>query len=175
MGATMGSEMTAAAAGTIGKVRRDPFAMLPFCGYNMGDYWNHWLTMENKLKRLPRIYRVNWFRKDENGKFAWPGFGDNMRVLKWIVDRVRNRAAEPVESPFGYMPRYQDLNWKGLEFPEAKFNAIMNINRGEAVNEAEDQKELFDRFGKHLPPEMETERENLLRRLASVGENWTIA
>jgi phosphoenolpyruvate carboxykinase (GTP) len=174
LAATMGSEATAAAVGQAA-IRRDPFAMLPFCGYNMGDYWNHWLTMENKLKRLPRIYRVNWFRKDENGKFAWPGFGDNMRVLKWIVDRVRSRAAEPVESPFGYMPRYQDLNWKGLEFPEAKYNAIMNINRAEAVNEAEDQAELFGRFGKHLPPEMEAERENLLRRLATVGENWTIA
>ncbi|HRJ60576.1 MAG TPA: phosphoenolpyruvate carboxykinase (GTP) [Azospirillaceae bacterium] len=174
LAATMGSEATAAAVGQAA-IRRDPFAMLPFCGYNMGDYWNHWLTMENKLKRLPRIYRVNWFRKDENGKFAWPGFGDNMRVLKWIVDRVRDRAAAPVESPFGYMPRYQDLNWQGLEFPEAKYTAIMNINRQEAVNEAEDQAELFDRFGKHLPPEMEAERENLLRRLAEVPEVWTIA
>lgn len=174
LAATMGSEATAAAVGQAA-IRRDPFAMLPFCGYNMGDYWNHWLTMENKLKRLPRIYRVNWFRKDENGKFAWPGFGDNMRVLKWIVDRVRDRAAAPVESPFGYMPRYQDLNWQGLAFPEAKYNAIMNINRQEAVNEAEDQAELFDRFGKHLPPEMEAERENLLRRLAEVPEVWTIA
>ena len=174
LAATMGSEATAAAVGQAA-IRRDPFAMLPFCGYNMGDYWNHWLTMENKLKRLPRIYRVNWFRKDENGKFAWPGFGDNMRVLKWIVDRVRDRAAAPVESPFGYMPRYQDLNWQGLAFPEAKYTAIMNINRQEAVNEAEDQAELFDRFGKHLPPEMEAERENLLRRLAEVPEVWSIA
>jgi phosphoenolpyruvate carboxykinase (GTP) len=174
LAATMGSEATAAAVGQAA-IRRDPFAMLPFCGYNMGDYWNHWLAMEKQVETLPRIYRVNWFRKDGNGKFAWPGFGDNMRVLKWIVDRVRGRAPEPAESPFGYMPRYQDLNWNGLDFSEDRFNGIMNIDRGEAVAEAKDQAELFARFGHHLPSELEEEREKLLRRLESTPPVWRIA
>jgi len=169
--ATMGSEATAAAVGQAA-IRRDPFAMLPFCGYNMGDYWNHWLSFEGKVKNLPRIYRVNWFRKDENGKFAWPGFGDNMRVLKWIVDRVRNRAPAPAESPFGYMPHYQDLNWNGLDFPRDKFLKIMTIDREEAVAEVRDQQELFDRFGSHLPQELEQERQDLARRLEAAPEVW---
>jgi phosphoenolpyruvate carboxykinase (GTP) len=172
--ATMGSEATAAAVGQAA-IRRDPFAMLPFCGYNMGDYWNHWLSFESKVKALPRVYRVNWFRKDENGKFVWPGFGDNMRVLRWIVDRVRGRATDAVESPFGFMPRYQDLNWAGLDFPQEKFAKIMNVDREEAKAEARDQQELFDRFGKHLPAELEQERQNLLKRLEDAPEVWKAA
>ncbi len=171
LAATMGSEATAAAVGQAA-IRRDPFAMLPFCGYNMGDYWNHWLAFESKVGNLPRIYRVNWFRKDENGKFAWPGFGDNMRVLKWIVDRVRGRAPEPVASPFGYMPRYQDINWNGIDYPKEKFLKIMNIDREEAKIEALDQAELFDRFGHHLPTEMEEERRSLLARLEDAPPTW---
>nr|WP_035692886.1 phosphoenolpyruvate carboxykinase (GTP) [Azospirillum halopraeferens] len=167
--ATMGSEATAAAVGQAA-IRRDPFAMLPFCGYNMGDYWNHWLSFEGKVKDLPRIYRVNWFRRDENGKFAWPGFGDNMRVLKWIVDRVRGRAAAPVESPFGYMPHYRDINWNGLDFTEDQFHRIMDINTDEARAEAEDQADFFARFGKHLPDEFEQERTALLARLETAPE-----
>jgi phosphoenolpyruvate carboxykinase (GTP) len=171
LAATMGSEATAAAVGQAA-IRRDPFAMLPFCGYNMGDYWNHWLAFESKVENLPKIYRVNWFRKDENGKFAWPGFGNNMRVLKWIVDRVRGRAPEPVASPFGYMPRYQDINWNGIDYPKEKFLKIMNIDREEAKIEALDQSELFDRFGHHLPNEMEEERRSLLARLEDAPPTW---
>jgi phosphoenolpyruvate carboxykinase (GTP) len=166
LAATMGSEATAAAENQAA-IRRDPFAMLPFCGYNMADHWNHWLAMETRVKHLPRIFRVNWFRKDENGKFAWPGFGDNMRVLQWIVDRVRGRAAKPVESPFGLMPHYQDLDWQGLPYPREKFAKLMAIDPGEARAEAEDQEELFDRFGSRLPPELEQQRQELLRRLTA--------
>ena len=171
--ATMGSEATAAAVGQAA-IRRDPFAMLPFCGYNMADYWNHWLAMEGRVENLPRIYRVNWFRKDENGKFVWPGFGDNMRVLKWIVDRVRGRATEVAESPFGYSPRYQDLNWSGLNFPADKFAQIMDIDRKEAEAEAKDQEELFNRFGDRLPDEIEQQRIALLKRLENSPDVWRI-
>jgi phosphoenolpyruvate carboxykinase (GTP) len=165
LAATMGSEATAAADNQAA-IRRDPFAMLPFCGYNMADHWNHWLAMEKRVKHLPRIFRVNWFRKDETGKFAWPGFGDNMRVLQWIVDRVRDRAPQPVESAFGLMPRYQDLNWQGLSYSDEKFAKLMAVDPREAQAEAEDQEELFERFGSRLPPELEQQRQELLRRLA---------
>jgi phosphoenolpyruvate carboxykinase (GTP) len=166
LAATMGSEATAAADNQAA-IRRDPFAMLPFCGYNMADYWNHWLSMEQRVKKLPRIYRVNWFRKDESGKFAWPGFGDNMRVLQWIVDRIHGRAQKPVESPFGLMPQYQDLNWTGLPFSQDRFAKIMSVNPAEARSEAIEQQELFGRFGRHLPRELEDERQALLRRIES--------
>ncbi len=164
LAATLGSEATAAADNQAA-IRRDPFAMLPFCGYNMADYWNHWLSMEKRVKHLPRIYRVNWFRKDENGKFAWPGFGENMRVIKWIVDRVRNRAAKPAETPFGYVPHFQDINWQGLPFTADRFAKIMAVDPKEARGEADDQQEWFDRFGTRLPAEMEEERKHLLRRI----------
>ena len=134
MAATMGSEATAAAIGQAA-IRRDPFAMLPFIGYNMADYWTHWLSMEGKGYKLPKIFRVNWFRKDENGKFIWPGFGQNMRVLKWIVDRVQGRA-EAVESPFGLMPRYEDITWAGLDFSRDKYHGIMDIARQGLMAEA---------------------------------------
>lgn len=172
MAATMGSEATAAAENQAA-IRRDPFAMLPFCGYNMADYWRHWLQIKSKVKKLPRIYRVNWFRKDENGKFVWPGFGENMRVLKWIVDRVNGRAANAAEGPFGYMPHYEDLNWTGLNFSKEKFRRITDIDRAEAEAEATDQKVMFDDFGKRLPTELEQERQNLIRRLKDAPPVWT--
>ncbi len=171
--AVMGSEATAAAVGQAA-IRRDPFAMLPFCGYNMGDYWNHWLTIEKRTRKRPGFFRVNWFRKDENGKFVWPGFGDNMRVLKWIVERVRNRAPEPAESPFGYSPRYEHLDWTGLDFPKEKFEKIMNLDRAEALAEARDQGDWFDKFGSRLPPELEQERQALTKRLEAAPPVWKI-
>jgi phosphoenolpyruvate carboxykinase (GTP) len=170
--ATMGSEATAAAENQAA-IRRDPFAMLPFCGYNMADYWRHWLGIKSRVKKLPRIYRVNWFRKDENGKFIWPGFGENMRVLKWIVDRVHGRAQNAAESPFGSMPHYEDLNWNGLEFSKDQFRQITDINRAEAQAEAEDQKTLFGEFGSRLPGELEKERQALAARLKDAPAVWT--
>jgi phosphoenolpyruvate carboxykinase (GTP) len=172
--AAMGSEATAAADNQAA-IRRDPFAMLPFCGYNMADYWKHWLDMEGKVAKLPRIYRVNWFRKDEDGKFMWPGYGENMGVLKWIVDRVHGRAPRAARSPFGYTPHYEDLNRAGFEFSREKFSKIMSIDREEAIAEVQDQRRWFAKFGERLPPKLEQERQNLLRTLNAAPNIWSAA
>jgi len=164
IGATMGSEMTAAAGGTIGKVRRDPMAMLPFCGYHMGDYFRHWLKMPRSLSVTPRIFHVNWFRKGADGKFLWPGYRENMRVLKWIVDRARVRAPG-AETPIGWMPRYEDIEWKGLKFPKEQFEQLQAFDRAAWQHEVMDHEELFIRLHDHLPPEMIYERELLICRL----------
>jgi phosphoenolpyruvate carboxykinase (GTP) len=164
MGATMGSEMTAAAAGTIGKVRRDPMAMLPFCGYHMGDYFRHWIKMQRTLAETPRVFHVNWFRKDAAGKFIWPGFSDNMRVLKWIVDRAHGRALGR-ETPIGWQPRYEDLDWTDLAFSKESFEAIQQVDRREWRAEIMGHEELFLDLHDHLPKEMIYERELLICRL----------
>ncbi len=173
LAATMGSEATAAAIGQAA-MRRDPMAMLPFCGYNMADYFTHWLNVGRKVANPPRIFRVNWFRKDENGKFMWPGFGENMRVLKWIVDRVHGRGAA-VESPIGWMPRHEDIEWKGLEFPDSTFYDLMAVGRDAGTAEAHSHEELFDRFLDRLPKEFTFERELLRSRLWRSPARWELA
>ena len=170
LAATMGSEATAAAVGQAA-IRRDPMAMLPFCGYNMADYWRHWLDVGDAVTEAPAIFRVNWFRKDGSGAFMWPGFGQNMRVLKWIVDRVRGRV-DALESPIGLMPRYRDLHWKGLDFSAERFGALMEIDRRAGVAEAEDQRALFKRFGAKLPDEMERQRQALAERMTTAPKLW---
>jgi len=164
MGATMGSETTAAAAGAIGKVRRDPMAMLPFCGYHMGDYIRHWIKMQRGLDVTPRVFNVNWFRKDENGKFLWPGFSQNMRVLRWIVDRVQGRT-HGRETPIGWVPHYDDIDWSGLEFPRETFDQLMEVDRAAWRDEVIGHERLFIDLHDHLPPEMIYERELLICRL----------
>ncbi len=163
-GATMGSEMTAAAAGTIGKVRRDPMAMLPFCGYNMGDYFRHWIKMQRTLKTTPRIFHVNWFRKDAEGNFMWPGFRENMRVLKWIVDRAHGRALSH-ETPIGWMPCYEDIEWKGIQFSKEKFDELQAFDAKAWRQEVIDHEELFIDLHSHLPSELIYERELLICRI----------
>jgi phosphoenolpyruvate carboxykinase (GTP) len=174
MAATMGSEATAAAIGQAA-MRRDPMAMLPFCGYNMADYWKHWLRIGRRhVATPPRIFRVNWFRKDEHGRFIWPGFGENMRVLKWVIDRC-DGCASAIEGPIGWLPSWDDINWDGLEFRRDDFFAIMNIDKEEARQETVDQEELFTRFGDHLPHEMELERELQLARLYHSPGVWDLS
>jgi phosphoenolpyruvate carboxykinase (GTP) len=164
-GATMGSETTAAAAGATGNVRRDPMAMLPFCGYHMGDYFRHWIALQRTLSETPGIFHVNWFRKDAAGKFLWPGYGENMRVLKWVVDRVRGRAYGR-EMPIGWMPRYEDLEWNGMEFAKERFQQLQDIDRSAWRREIAQHAELFIDLHDHLPPEILYERELLIGRLS---------
>ena len=173
LAATMGSEATAAAIGQAA-MRRDPMAMLPFCGYNMADYFTHWLNIGRRVANPPRIFRVNWFRKDDNGKFLWPGFGENMRVLKWIVDRVQGRGFA-VESPYGWMPRHDDIEWKGLDFKNDTFYELMSVSRSAGNHEAQQHEELFDRFFDRLPKEFVFERELLRSRLWRSPERWELA
>ncbi|MDR3326355.1 MAG: phosphoenolpyruvate carboxykinase (GTP) [Rhodospirillaceae bacterium] len=172
LGATMGSEATAAAVGQAA-MRRDPMAMLPFCGYNMADYFSHWLNIGRQLANPPPIFRVNWFNKDENGKFIWPGFGENIRVLKWIIDRVHGQGFA-VESPFGFMPRYEDIEWKSLNFSKMKFYELMMIERLAGNVEARAHEEHFEKFFDRLPQEFIHERELLRSRLLRSPEVWNL-
>jgi phosphoenolpyruvate carboxykinase (GTP) len=169
MAATMGSETTAAAAGQQGIVRRDPFAMLPFMGYNMSDYFQHWLDLGKRLEaeggKLPKVYCVNWFRKGDDGKFVWPGYGENMRVLKWMLERVEGKG-QGVETIFGISPQYQDLSWKGLDFSQAQFDQVSHIDKAAWRAELDLHTELFTQLAYHLPAELTAAKAKLEERLA---------
>ena len=170
MAATMGSETTAAAAGQQGVVRRDPFAMLPFMGYNMSDYFQHWLDLGRRLEAqgavLPRIYCVNWFRKGADGKFVWPGYGENMRVLKWMLERVAG-TGQGVEHAFGISPRYEDLSWQGLEFSRDQFDSVIGVDASAWAAELKLHDELFEQLAYHLPAEMRATKAQIEQRLAA--------
>ena len=175
LGATIGSETTAAATGTVGEVRRDPMAMLPFCGYHMADYFNHWLNIGRHIPNPPRIFRVNWFRKDANGRFLWPGFGENMRVLKWIVDRIHGRAYA-IESPLGWMPRREDIDLQGMEdFTHEDFHQLMEVDCRAWTREALSDEELALKLYGKMPKEFLLDRELLILRLWRSPEMWKLA
>ncbi len=168
MGATIASETTAAATGQVGQLRHDPFAMLPFCGYNMGDYFGHWLEVGDMTDagKLPRIYAVNWFRKNDDGKFAWPGYGENSRVLKWIVQRLAGEA-EAVATPIGHLPAAADLDTDGLALRDGDLDLLLSVDSETWLKEAEHTREYFGIFGSHLPARLWAEHESLLERLKS--------
>jgi phosphoenolpyruvate carboxykinase (GTP) len=170
MAATMGSETTAAIAGQVGVVRRDPFAMIAFAGYNMSDYFQHWLNIGQKVAssgaRVPSIYCVNWFRKGADGKFIWPGYGDNMRVLEWIVGRIEGKA-QGADNAFGISPRYEDMRWDGLNFSKDQFQSVIGIDRAAWQQEMVLHQELFTQLSYHLPAEMPATKANIEQRLAA--------
>ncbi len=174
LAATMGSETTAAASHRVGEVRRDPFAMLPFCGYHIGDYFDHWLKIGRVITHPPRIFGVNWFRKDARGRFLWPGYGENMRVLSWVVDRCRDRAGA-VASPLGWMPRHGDLRWQGLPglSPE-RYRELMAVDRDKWLHELSLHGELFAKLCDRLPKELVLHRESLLATLRRSPARWTV-
>jgi phosphoenolpyruvate carboxykinase (GTP) len=175
LAATLGSETTAAAAGAMGQVRRDPFAMLPFCGYHMGDYFRYWLSFGARLAKPPAIFGVNWFRTGKDGNILWPGYGENMRVLQWIVARAHGEGGA-VESPLGYVPRYRNLNWKGLEsFTLQQYQEIMSLDRELWNNELLSHDELFAKLGDKLPADLLTQRRKLETEIRKMPPQWTIA
>jgi phosphoenolpyruvate carboxykinase (GTP) len=176
MAATVGSETTAAATGVVGVVRRDPMAMLPFCGYHMGDYFQHWLNVGKEAgTKAPKIFVVNWFRKGADGKFMWPGYGENMRVLRWVTERVAG-TAQAVRTPLGQMPRYEDLNWNGLEsFTAEKFQAVTSLSAEEWNREIESSREFFRAFGEKLPREFAQIQNAILAGFSDLNPAQTIA
>jgi len=167
MGATISSEMTAAAVGGLGQLRRDPFAMLPFCGYNMADYWGHWVNMGRTFANVPKLFQVNWFRKNEAGDFIWPGFGENSRVLAWVVDRLENDA-EGIDSPVGILPNREDLLLDGLEISENDLAALFAVDKGSWLAECDSTDEYFGQFDGRVPAELQTELADLKQRLQAL-------
>ncbi len=163
LGATVGSEQTAAAEGKVGAMRRDPFAMLPFCGYHMGDYFRHWLKMGKTVNEPPRIFHVNWFRKTEQGKWLWPGFGENTRVLKWIVQRV-NGGTHAKETAIGWMPNYEDIDWTGMEFSQEDWEDLMAVDNATLMTQTLGHEELFLKLWDHMPKELLWQRDLLISR-----------
>lgn len=164
VGATMASERTAAQVGKVGEVRRDPMAMLPFCGYHMGDYFQHWLNMGRRMTNPPRVFHVNWFRTDANGKFLWPGYGENLRVMEWVLDRCRGEA-DAVQTPIGYVPTPESLDLTGLELSRETLHQLLAIDRGEWCQEVEEIGSFFRRFGERFPKELWKRLETLRQAL----------
>ncbi|MCX5680805.1 MAG: phosphoenolpyruvate carboxykinase domain-containing protein, partial [Candidatus Omnitrophica bacterium] len=164
VGARTGSETTAAAAGQVGTLRRDPMAMIPFCGYNMGDYFSHWLKIGTRLKHPPKIFGVNWFRTNDKGEYLWPGFGENIRVLKWIIDRVNNRIGAK-ETPIGFVPELKSFDTTGLHTPAEKLQELFAVKTGEWQEEAKDIEKFFAQFGSRLPKAMAEECAKLTKAL----------
>ena len=164
LGATLASETTAAATGAVGVVRRDPMAMLPFCGYNMGDYWGHWLSMAKRASKPPKIFRVNWFRRDGKGKFMWPGFSENLRVLQWVIERSKG-GGKAEETPIGYLPPPSALNRKGLDISESALKTLLQVDREDWRENLRSQGAFFEKFGDHLPAGIREEHEALGNRL----------
>ena len=160
----MASETTAAATGDVGITRRDPMAMLPFCGYNMADYFGHWLEMGKKIPHPPKIFHVNWFRKGADGKFLWPGFGENVRVLKWILERVEGRG-QARETPIGYVPGHNALTLDGLDISQDAIQELFRVDAEDWEADLQDSKEFFDKFGDRLPQELRDQQIALARRL----------
>jgi phosphoenolpyruvate carboxykinase (GTP) len=166
VGASVASETTAAQSGAVGVVRRDPMAMLPFCGFNMGDYFGHWLHMGGQLKNPPKIFHVNWFRQDEHGKFIWPGFGENLRALRWMLTRCNGGGnGNAVESPIGLLPKTDAIDTEGLNLKPGALAELLTVSKGDWCKEADNLGEFFAKFGDHLPAEMRRQREQLVRRL----------
>jgi phosphoenolpyruvate carboxykinase (GTP) len=163
----MASETTAAATGDVGVTRRDPMAMLPFCGYNMANYFAHWLEMGKKIPKPPKIFHVNWFRKGADGKFLWPGYGENVRVLKWILERVEGRGAAQ-ETPIGYVPAKNGLTLDGIKVSDEALNELLRVNPEDWDAEMEESKQFLGKFGKRLPRQISEEHEKLARRFQRV-------
>ena len=164
VGATMASERTAAQVGKVGEVRRDPMAMIPFCGYHMGDYFEHWLNMGRRMTNPPKVFHVNWFRADENGKFLWPGYGENLRVIEWILDRCRGDA-DAVKTPIGYVPTPESLDLNGLEISRDALYQLFAVNRNDWYEETEDAASFFQTFGNRFPKVLWDQLEALRQRL----------
>ena len=164
IGAGMASETTAAAVGQVGVVRRDSMAMKPFCGYNFADYWSHWLSFEGRAKQLPKVYHVNWFRQDRDGKFLWPGFGDNLRVLSWIIDRCEGRA-QAKETPIGFLPRPEDIDLKGINLSDDALQQLMNIDQSAWHAEIEDIGKYLESYGTRVPQQLKDKHRQVQRAL----------